>query len=108
MNSVTPTQATYLLLSAMGAMGTWYFNLQVEPLSQFFQLIWQTPLSSSLGIDLLVVVGTFFLFMVKESRRVGIRRTAVALLMVLTFLVAVAFTLPFFLFLRERRLMESQ
>ena len=107
MNTVTPLQALYLLLSVCGAVGTWYFNLQVADLASFFVDAWATPLTSSLSMDLLVVVLSFFAFMLVERKRLGMSAAGVGVLMVLTFAVAVAFTLPLFLFFRERALSTS-
>jgi len=99
---LTPLQIVYLVLSVFGVIGTWYFNLQIPDLASFFVDSWATPLTSSLSMDLLVVVLAFFAFMVVERRRLSMSPLAVGVLMVLTFAVAVAFTLPMFLFLRER------
>ena len=106
MAPLSPLQLLYLALSISGAVGTWYFNLQMDNLAEFFVLAWATPLSSSLSVDLTVVVLAFFAFMLTERRRLGISPVAVGVLMVLTFAVAVAFTLPMFLFLRERATAE--
>ena len=56
----------------------------------------------SFGADLTVVVLTFFVFMIPESIRLKIRYWW--LLIPFTFLVAVAFTFPLFLYLRENAL----
>ena len=97
-------QALYLLLSALGAGGTWYFNLQMADLAGFFSQIWDTPLSSSLGVDLLVVVLAFYLLMATEGRRLGIPARRLVFLAVLTWAVALACALPLYLFFRERAL----
>ncbi|MFT5683570.1 MAG: hypothetical protein ACI8RZ_004502 [Myxococcota bacterium] len=102
MKNLTPLQLVYLALSICGVVGTWYFNLQIPDLASFFTDSWATPLSSSLSMDLLVVVLTFFAFMVVERKRLSMSPVTVGVLMVLTFAVAVAFTLPMFLLLRER------
>ncbi len=47
MNQLTMKRVVYLLLALSGAVGTWYFNLQLVDLSQFFALAWETPVSSS-------------------------------------------------------------
>ena len=97
-----PLQIFYLTLSVCGMVGTWYFNLQIDNLAGFFVDAWATPLSSSLSMDLLVVVVSFFAFMLVERKRLSMSSVVVGVLMVLTFAIAVAFTLPLFLFLRER------
>ena len=102
MQNLTPLQLLYLALSVCGAVGTWYFNLQIEDLAGFFVDAWSTPLSSSLSMDLAVVVLAFFVFMLAERRRRVLSPVTIGVLLVLTVAVAVAFTLPLFLFLRER------
>lgn len=99
-----PIQFAYLALSVLGAAGTWYFNLQVEDLSSFFSAVWDTPLSSSLGVDLTVVVLTLYVLMLAEGRRLKMSAGLLVALAVLTWVIAVAFTLPLFLFFRERAL----
>jgi hypothetical protein len=56
----------------------------------------------SFGADLTVVVLTFFAFMIPESLRLKIKYWWV--LIPLTFLVAIAFTFPLFLYMRENKL----
>ena len=102
MRTISPLQWLYLVMAMVGMVGTWYFNLQVENLAGFFVDAWGSPLSSSLSMDLLVVVLTFFTFMWVERRRLSISAATVGVLMVLTFVIAVAFTFPLFLFIRER------
>ncbi len=95
-------QLVYLVLAVAGAAGTWFFNLQMDDLGGFFTQIWDTPLSSSLGVDLLVVVATFYVLMFVEGRRLGMPRALLVALGVLAWLVAIACALPLFLFFRER------
>jgi hypothetical protein len=58
--------------------------------------------SKSISADLSVVVITFFVFYIYESLRLKIKYWWV--LIPLTFLVAIAFTFPLFLYLRENAL----
>ncbi|MEM9459626.1 MAG: DUF2834 domain-containing protein [Myxococcota bacterium] len=97
-------QLLYLALAIAGATGTWYFNLQMDDLSQFFALTWETPVSSSMAVDLLVVVAAFYVLMATEGRRLGIHPAILVILAVLTMVVALAFALPMFLFFRQRAL----
>jgi hypothetical protein len=99
--------AVYLVLAVLGAVGPWFFNLQMDDLSGFFVQVWDTPLSSSLGVDLSVVVVAFYVLMATEGRRVGLPGWLLLGLAVLTFLVAVACALPLFLFFRERALAKA-
>jgi len=104
MRSAAAPQALYLVLAIAGAVGTWFFNLQMPDLSTFFTQVWDTPLSSSLGVDLLVVVLAFYVLMATEGRRLRMSPLLLVSLGVLTWLVAVACALPLFLFFRERAL----
>ncbi len=97
-------QGLYLGLAIAGAVGTWWFNLQMDDLAGFFAQVWDTPLSSSLGVDLTVVVLAFYLLMATEGRRLGMSRALLVGLAVLAMLVAVACAFPLFLFFRERAL----
>ncbi|EAR12854.1 hypothetical protein PI23P_09510 [Polaribacter irgensii 23-P] len=95
----------FLVLTVIGITYTWYFNIQ------YFQTVENPSMTSflndaqvnfagkSFGADLTVVVFTFFAFMIPESLRLKIKYWWV--LIPLTFLVAVAFTFPLFLYLRE-------
>jgi hypothetical protein len=95
----------FLALTVIGITYTWYFNIQ------YFQTVENPSMTSflndaqanfagkSFGADLTVVVFTFFAFMIPESLRLKIKYWWVLIL--LTFLVAVAFTFPLFLYLRE-------
>ncbi|MCR9165744.1 MAG: DUF2834 domain-containing protein [Nannocystaceae bacterium] len=95
-------QLAYLLLAIIGAVGTWWFNLQMDDLSGFFAQVWDTPLSSSLGVDLVVVVLAFYVLMATEGRRQEMPTALLVFLGVLAWLVAVACALPLFLLFRER------
>ena len=59
----------------------------------------------SFGADLSVVVLTFFLFMIPESLRLRIKYWWI--LIPLTFLIAIAFTFPLFLYMRENTLEKT-
>lgn len=104
MRSLAAPQVIYLVLSIAGAVGTWFFNLQMAELSTFFTQVWDTPLTSSLGVDLLVVVLAFYVLMATEGRRLRMSPLLLVLLGVLAWLVAIACALPLFLFFRERAL----
>lgn len=104
MRSAAAHQTAYLVLAIVGAVGTWFFNLQMAELSTFFTQVWDAPLSSSLAVDLLVVVLSFYVLMAAEGRRLKMSPLVLVGLGVLTWLVAVACALPLFLFFRERAL----
>jgi len=59
----------------------------------------------SFGADLTVVVFTFFAFMIPESLRLKIKYWWVLILF--TFLIAIAFTFPLFLYIRENALEKT-
>tara|TARA_B100000809_G_scaffold9024_1_gene8625 strand:+ start:27033 stop:27368 length:336 start_codon:yes stop_codon:yes gene_type:complete len=95
----------YLFLTVLGISYTWYYNIQyfqtVEnpSLINFFKDAQSNFAGKSFGADLTVVVLTFFVFMIPESIRLKIKYWWV--LIPLTFLIAIAFTFPLFLYMRE-------
>lgn len=98
----------YLILSVLGICYTWYYNIQwfqivEDPTFSNFLNDAQTNFAGkSLGADLSVVVTTFFVFMISESLKLKIKFWW--LLIPLTFLIAIAFTFPLFLYMRANRL----
>lgn len=98
----------YLALAILGICYTWYYNIQyfntVENASLigFFQDAQINFAGKSFGADLTVVCFTFFAFMIPESVRLKIKFWW--LLIPLTFLIAIAFTFPLFLYLRANAL----
>jgi uncharacterized membrane protein HdeD (DUF308 family) len=96
--------AGYLVLAVVGAAGTWYFNLQYEG-TDYLGAWFANPASSSAAVDVIVTAVVACLFYVRESRRHGWWWPLV--LVPLTFVVALAFTLPLFLAVREWRLART-
>ena len=100
----------YLILSIIGICYTWYYNIlwfQTTDNPTFFNFFKEVQCSlaaKSINADLSVVVLMFFIFLVTESRRLKIKYWC--LLIPLTFLVAIAFTFPLFLYLRELALQK--
>ncbi len=95
----------YLVLAVVGGAGTWWFN--VQPMDQPYLSGWfANPASSSAAVDVIVVALVACVFLVAESRRLGMNR-ATWVLLPLTFAIAVAFTFPLFLALRELHLRRS-
>jgi hypothetical protein len=98
----------YLALSVLGICYTWYFNIQYfqtaeDPsLVNFFKDAQANFAGKSFGADLTVVVLTFFVFMIPESIKLKIKFWWA--LIPLTFLIAIAFTFPLFLYMRENTL----
>ncbi|MCS5700433.1 DUF2834 domain-containing protein [Cyanobium sp. FGCU-52] len=104
-------QVLYLTLAVAGALLTWDANLEfirqsgaAFDLGQFVQQANANPAARSLSRDLAVGATAVTIWMVSESRRLGIRGLAWVLLSCVT--IAFACGAPLFLFLRERRLQE--
>jgi hypothetical protein len=104
-------QALYLSLAIAGAVLTWQANLEfirqsgaAFDLSLFVQQASANPAARSLSWDLAVGATAVTIWMVRESRRLGIRGLGWVLLSCVT--IAFACGAPLFLFLRERRLQE--
>jgi hypothetical protein len=94
----------YAVLALVGAGGTWYFNLRsAQDEGSYLGNWFATAASSSIAVDVIVVAVVACLFMAVELRRLAMPVATWALLP-LTFVVAVAFSLPAFLALRERHL----
>ncbi len=95
----------YFLLSILGFAYTWYFNIQyfqtgIDPsFLNFFRDAKCSLPAQSLGADLQMVVLTFFVFYIPDAIKLKIKFWWI--LIPLTFLIAVAFTLPFYLYMRE-------
>lgn len=94
----------YLVLAAVGAIGTWTFNVRSIAAGDDYLAGWfATAASSSAAVDVIVVAIVACLFMVAEGKRLGMSR-AVWLLVPLSFVIAVAATFPLFLAWREHHL----
>lgn len=101
----------YLLLSVLGICYTWYYNIQWfqsvknPTFLKFFQDAQQNFAGQSFGADLTVVCLAFFVFMIPESIRLKIKYWWI--LIPLTFLIAIAFTFPLFLYMRANTIEKS-
>jgi len=99
----------YLVLSLVGLVGTWWFNIAFflggggDYLGSWFA----NAASSSAAVDILVAGAAACVLIVVEGRRLGWRPVGIVLLVVLSFAIAVAFTFPLFLALRERSLFRA-
>jgi Protein of unknown function DUF2834 len=98
----------YLALAVIGLCATWYFNLQAfktlgaefTPFA-FVRIGFEgSPILGSLAADFWVGALASTIWMVAEGRQLGIRSMWVYV--VLALVVAWAFALPLFLFMRER------
>ncbi|MGB0211840.1 DUF2834 domain-containing protein [Algiphilus sp.] len=104
----TARQWIYAVIAITGVAVTWYFNLQFIaehgglPIDRFIADVYVNAAASSIGNDLLVVVAAFLVWSFAEARRLGMRHWWVY--PILTFGIAIAFAMPFFLWMRERRM----
>ncbi len=101
----------YLLLSILGAILPMIsnFNFAMEygtsfDINQFIQLANANPAAESISRDLLIGACAVFIWIVNESKKLKMKNMWIVY--VGTFLIAFAFSAPFFLFLRERRIIE--
>ena len=101
----------YLFLSILGAIFPMIsnFNFAMEygtsfDINQFIQLANANPAAESISRDLLIGASAVFIWIVNESRKLNMKNMWIVYLG--TFLIAFAFSAPFFLFLRERRIIE--
>jgi hypothetical protein len=98
----------YLFLAIVGVCYTWYFNIQfylTEENTSILNYIAQTKTTfpaRSFSADLMVVVFTFFAWYIPEARKLKMKYWWVFI--PLTFLVAIAFAFPLFLYFRELKL----
>ena len=98
----------YLVLAVVGLVGTWYFNLQFTASGSdqgYVQAWFANSASSSAAVDVIVTAVAACVFYAVEGFRLRMRWTLA--LIPLTFLVALAFTFPLFLALREWRLAKD-
>lgn len=101
--------ATYLILAIAGLVGTWYFNLvfMAQPSELSYLEAWfVNPASSSAAIDIVVVAVMGSVFMAVEGWRLRMQWTWV--LIPLSFAVALAFTFPLFLAIREIKMFQRR
>ena len=101
----------YLVLSILGAILPMIsnFNFAMEyglsfDINQFIQLANANPAAESISRDLLIGASAVFIWIVNESKKLNMKNMWIVY--VGTFLIAFAFSAPFFLFLRERRIIE--
>ena len=103
----------YLFLSIVGGILTMMsnFNFVMEygnsfDIKNFISLANVNPAAESISRDLLVGASAVFIWIINESKKLNIKNMWVVY--VGTFLIAFAFSAPFFLFLRERRIIEME
>ncbi|MFY0631720.1 MAG: DUF2834 domain-containing protein [Flavobacteriaceae bacterium] len=95
----------FLAIAILGLSYTWYYNIQYffeyeeASLIHFFELAQSNFAGKSFGADLTVVVLTFFVWFIPDARKNKVKSWWI--LIPLTFLIAIAFTFPLYLYLRE-------
>ena len=101
----------YLFISILGAIFPMIsnYNFVMEygssfDINQFIQLANANPAAESISRDLLIGASAIFIWIVNESRKLNMKNMWIVYAG--TFLIAFAFSAPFFLFLRERRILE--
>lgn len=100
--------ALYLVLALVGLIGTWYFNFEFFALNiemSYLEAWFANPASSSAAVDIIVVALVASIFIFVEGWRLGMQW--VWILIPLSFLIALAFTFPLFLAVREIRLLST-
>ncbi len=101
----------YFFISILGAilpmMANYDFAMEYGnsfDLNNFISLANANPAAQSISRDLLIGASAVFIWIVNESKKLNIKNMWIVYLG--TFLIAFAFSAPFFLFLRERRIIE--
>tara|TARA_Y100000589_G_scaffold283804_1_gene282241 strand:+ start:274 stop:642 length:369 start_codon:yes stop_codon:yes gene_type:complete len=101
----------YLFLSILGAIlpmiSNYHFAMEYGPafdIKKFILLANANPAAESLSRDLFIGASAIFIWIVNESKKLEIKNMWIVYFG--TFLIAFAFSAPFFLFLRERRIIE--
>ncbi|WP_299621584.1 DUF2834 domain-containing protein [uncultured Tenacibaculum sp.] len=98
----------YLFLAILGMCYTWYYNIQYFQTANdpsflnFFADAKVNFAGKSLSADLLVVALAFFAFYIPDAIKLKIKYWWI--LIPLTFIIAVAFTFPLYLYLRTNAL----
>lgn len=99
-------QLFYATAAVIGLVLTWFFNLRYSGSAGYLADWFANDASSSVAVDLIVVAIVASVFMLSESRRVGIRLYVTLAFVLAGFLIAMACAFPLFLLLRERRLSQ--
>jgi len=97
----------YLILAILGFVAPYYFFLQLSgengfDIAQIVQQISASSILSGIAMDLLVSVLVFWVYMFAESNKLQMKNPWIYLLA--TLLVGLSFSLPLFLYFRERKI----
>ncbi len=103
----------YLFLSILGAILPMMANFDFAKeygnsfdINNFIALANANPAAQSISRDLFVGASAIFIWIINESKKLQIKNMWIVYLG--TFIIAFAFSAPFFLFLRERRIIELE
>ena len=103
----------YLILAILGALLPMLsnYNFAIEygstfDITKFIELANANPAAESISRDLLIGASAIFIWIINESKKLNIKNMWIVYIG--TFLIAFAFAAPFFLFLRERRIIEIE
>ena len=103
----------YLLLSILGAILPMLANFDFAmeygnnfDINNFIALANANPAAQSISRDLLIGATAVFICIVNESKKLNMKNMCIVYFG--TFLIAFAFSAPFFLFLRERRIIQLE
>ena len=103
----------YLILAILGAilpmLSNFHFAYEYGfafDIKKFIELANENPAAESISRDLFISASAVFIWIVNESKKLKVKNMWIIYLG--TFLIAFAFSAPFFLFLRERRLIEIE
>tara|TARA_B100000965_G_scaffold128041_1_gene106576 strand:+ start:117 stop:485 length:369 start_codon:yes stop_codon:yes gene_type:complete len=101
----------YLILAILGALLPMISNFQFAyeygfafDIKKFIQLANDNPAAESISRDLFISASAVFIWIINEAKKLDIKNMWIVYIG--TFLIAFAFSAPFFLFLRERRLIQ--
>jgi len=101
----------FALAAIVGVIVTWYFNIlfiidspSLSP-AHFIEAMYANNASTSISNDILVVSFTFMVWSYTEAKRLSMKNWW--LYAVLTPCIAIAFTFPLFLFMRERAIEKN-
>ena len=101
----------YLSLSIIGAilpmMANFDFAMEYGnsfDIKNFISLANSNPAAQSISRDLFIGASAVFIWIINESKKLNVKNMWIVYFG--TFLIAFAFSAPFFLFLRERRIIE--
>lgn len=103
-----PLEYVFAALTLPGVALTWRYNLEYMQqaggftVEGFVAAAFANPAAASLSVDLLLVTLAVSIFIVVETRRLGMRYAWLYLLLAIN--VAMAFACPLFLWMRERQL----